>query len=288
MSALAVVTNINQRREMPSNRGFAPLWRDIDNQPWYKKHEGRYTAVFVQLLLKASTSDRIDTYRGQTSPLKPGQLARTYDQLANELGQTKSQIQNAFIMFKKLGQITTKSDGKFTVITLEKHAKFNTVNNTVNNTVKPLIECASSPILNTVNNTANNTQKNNSLEESLKDYAGQEAQPEPKTFLKERSDAFEDFWKLWSAAKKLVGGKNTAPKAKTKSKFLNETFPASKIRKIGVEMFDREVEAMLDLVWLAHDNIAKHRKTNTRSDWFNHESMWPAKFLSNAQWRDEA
>jgi hypothetical protein len=279
---LATVTDINQRRVMPSERGFAPLWRDIDKQPWYRKHEGRYTAVFIHLLLKASTSDRIDTYRGQTSPLKPGQLARTYEQLAKELGQTKSQVQNAFIMFKKLGQITTKSDGKFTVITLEKHAKFNTVNNTVNNTVKPLTECGLKPILNTGNNTANNTQKNNSLEESLKDAGSSEQR---LGFLEIREKAFEHFWKTWSDSKKLIGSKNTATKATTKSKFL-KIFTDSKVEHLGDEKFNAEINDLCQLAWLAHCDIAEKDKTREQSDWFNHRNMYPDKFLSNKQWRE--
>lgn len=168
MTAQLKLVQNPQERVMPSDNGFAPLWRDIKSQPWYSKHKGRYTAVFVHLLMEASHNDRINTYRGQTAPLKPGQLAKTYEQLARELGQTKSDIQNAFIMFRKLGQISTKSDGKYTVITLENWGKFNTVFNTASNTPQPHIKQGVEVQLNTVNNTANNTQNNNYLEQEKK------------------------------------------------------------------------------------------------------------------------
>ena len=86
----------------------------------------------------------------------------------------------------------------------------------------------------------------------------------------------------------MVGKVNTAPKATVKAKFLNQTFPASKVRAIGLESFNEEVELMLDLAWNAHSDIAKHDKTKTESSWFNYRSMYPSKFLSNAQWRDQA
>ena len=107
-------------------------------------------------------------------------------------------------------------------------------------------------------------------------------------YIEERNLAFEDFWKQWSDNKKMVGKINTAPKSTVKTKFLNQTFPASKVRAMGIEAFNQEVELMLDLAWNAHSDIAKNDKANTESSWFNYRSMYPAKFLSNAQWRDQA
>tara|TARA_R110000782_G_scaffold101560_1_gene188311 strand:+ start:34 stop:852 length:819 start_codon:yes stop_codon:yes gene_type:complete len=107
-------------------------------------------------------------------------------------------------------------------------------------------------------------------------------------YIEERNLAFEDFWKQWSDNKKMVGKINTAPKSAVKTKFLNQTFPASKVKAMGIEAFNQEVELMLDLSWNAHSDIAKNDKTNTESSWFNYRSMYPAKFLSNAQWRDQA
>ena len=107
-------------------------------------------------------------------------------------------------------------------------------------------------------------------------------------YLQERTTAFDDFWMQWGDNKKMVGKVNTAPKATVKTKFLNQTFPASKVRAMGIESFNEEVELMLDLAWNAHSDIAKHDKTKTESSWFNYRSMYPSKFLSNAQWRDQA
>ncbi len=107
-------------------------------------------------------------------------------------------------------------------------------------------------------------------------------------YLQERTTAFDDFWMQWGDNKKMVGKVNTAPKSTVKTKFLNQTFPASKVRAMGIESFNEEVELMLDLAWNAHSDIAKHDKTKTESSWFNYRSMYPSKFLSNAQWRDQA
>ena len=107
-------------------------------------------------------------------------------------------------------------------------------------------------------------------------------------YLEERTLAFDDFWRQWGDNKKMVGKVNTAPKSTVKTKFLNQTFNASKVRAMGIDAFNEEVELMLDLAWNAHSDIAKHDKTKTESSWFNYRSMYPSKFLSNAQWRDQA
>tara|TARA_R110000868_G_scaffold180558_1_gene421171 strand:+ start:171 stop:929 length:759 start_codon:yes stop_codon:yes gene_type:complete len=120
------------------------------------------------------------------------------------------------------------------------------------------------------------------------DFANQASPPIKQDYLEERTLAFDDFWKQWGDNKKMIGGSNTAPRAATKIKFLNQTFNASKVRTMGIESFNDEVELMLDLAWNAHSDIAKHDKANTESSWFNYRSMYPAKFLSNAQWRDQA
>jgi len=122
----------------------------------------------------------------------------------------------------------------------------------------------------------------------MHDLVNQAALPVNQDYLEERTLAFNDFWMQWGDNKKMVGKVNTAPKSTVKTKFLNQTFPASKVRAMGVESFNEEVELMLDLAWNAHSDIAKHDKTNTQSSWFNYRSMYPSKFLSNAQWRDQA
>ena len=122
----------------------------------------------------------------------------------------------------------------------------------------------------------------------MHDLVNQAALPVNQDYLEERTLAFNDFWMQWGDNKKMVGKVNTAPKSTVKTKFLNQTFPASKVRAMGVESFNEEVELMLDLAWNAHSDIAKHDKTKTESSWFNYRSMYPSKFLSNAQWRDQA
>mgnify|MGYP003112354060 CR=1 FL=1 len=164
MSNTATIHHINKgQRSMPSERGFIGLWRDIDKQPWYNLHKGRYTAVFIHLLISASHKPVQVVYRGQNITLMPGQLAKSFSQLAKELNQTKSDIQNAINTFKKYGQISTHSDGKLTVISIKKWSKFNTVGDTGCNTPEPHTNRGLEGKCNTANNTVSNTQNNNDL-----------------------------------------------------------------------------------------------------------------------------
>jgi hypothetical protein len=297
MAVLALVTKIDKgQRQMPSNNGYINLWRDIEKQPW--SDDAVAFGVFTKLMLRVQHKSYVTEYKGLKVALQPGERVLSYPDIVDMFKQVTDRYHAIRLIkkFKSLSQVYTRELKENNVhlgfvlgfFGWEKWQNCTTPQTTPATTPEALNLKALQVGKTTPQTTPQTTHINNNVLNKLKDNACFDNMPVPETFLKERSDAFDDFWKLWSDAKKLVGGKNTAPKAKTKTKFLNETFPASKVRKLGVEMFDREVETMLDLVWLAHDSIAKHKKTNTRSDWFNCESMWPAKFLSNAQWRDEA
>jgi len=290
---LALVNKNNQvKRDMPSENGFVILWRDINKQSW--SNESLPYAVFTKLLTQVQHKPYVAEVNGIKTPLQAGEIAMSYDkitQLFKEI-KDKSHARRIIKKFKSLSQIYTREIKKGNVnygfvvgfVGWEKWQNCDTPSDTPSDTPK----ATNIKALSTIRDTPSDTQRNNNVLNKLKDNACFDNKPVLETFLQERTDAFEDFWKTYSESKVLIGGKNKAPKAKTKSKFLNETFPASKIRSMGLEAFDQEVESLLDLVWLVYSDIAQHKKTNTRSDWFNHENMWPAKFLSNAQWRDEA
>jgi hypothetical protein len=293
---LALVNKNNQRREMPSKNGYIKLWRDIKKQPFWKK-DLEAKSIFIELIMAAQHTKKQVTYKNKVVSLDEGQLIISRTELGEDAGvDSESKIKRTLVKFDKLG-ITTRENVKHNghiigqIITLNNWEKWQNIDRSTDRPtdqsnvayLKGLTGGSDRPTDQSTVQHCNNVSNN-----SLKEYAGQDAPLELETFLQERTDAFEDFWKTYSESKVLIGGKNKAPKAKTKSKFLNETFPASKIRKMGLEAFDQEVDSLLDLVWLVYSDIAQHKKTNTRSDWFNHENMWPAKFLSNAQWRDEA
>jgi len=287
---LATVTSINRGKiVMPSDRGFVNLWRDIDQQPWYKLHKGRYTAVFVHLLLKASHKPTEIEFRGHKLTLMPGQIAKTYEQLARELNQTKSDIQNAIKTFVKHGQITTKTDGKFTIICLNNYLKFNTVSNTVSNTAKPHINQGVEPIVNTVSNTAVNTQNNKPLEEKEKNISvfGETDSRVLKDFSEERQELFQAFWSEWVKCKKLIGVKNTAKKHEAKKKFLNHTLPASKVRRIGLEAAAIEVDKIIDLAWSEHEALKADLDLGIKG-FHPIERTHPPRFLDQKGWEDQS
>ena len=293
---LALVHSNNQRREMPSKNGYIKLWRDIKKQSFWKK-DLEAKSIFIELIMAAQHTQKQITYKGKLVSLKEGQCITSRTELGDDAGvDSDSKIKRTLAKFDKL-DITTRENVKHNghiigqIITLNNWEKWQNIDQSTDQPtdqstvayLKGLDSGSDQPSDQSTDRLSNNVSNN-----SLKEYAGQEAPLAAKTFLQERSEAFEDFWKMWNECKKIIGGKNSAPKKISKTKFLNQTFPASKVNKMGLEAFDQEIELLLDLAWLAHNDIAENQKTNTESSWYNFRGMYPAKFLSNAQWRDEA
>lgn len=292
MSNLATVTHISQgKKDMPSKNGYVKLWRDAKNQPFWKK-DLEAKSIFIELLMLAQHTHKAITYKGKALSLKSGQLVISRSELGELSGvDSDSKVKRCLAKFEKLGQIgreNVKHNGHFIgqIITFLNWEKWQKSDQSTDQStdqprtaeIKALKGYSDQPIEQPTDQHSNNVSNN-----KIKEYAGSETPL--NDFLEIRESAFEHFWKTWSEAKKLVGLQNTAPKAKTKSKFMS-IFPASKIRSIGEQAFDEQINAMSEFAWNAHSDIASKRQIGESSDWFNHEKMWPAKFLGNRQWEE--
>ena len=274
MNKSAQIVNIDRgKQQMPSKNGYVSLWRDIAKQPWYSDPVA--ISIFVDLLITASHQTRVIMFKGVNIQLLEGQVITTRKILGDRFKIiSDSKVKRTLEMFEKLGQITRvnrKSKGRSLgqIITVSNWEKWQKMGALID---QPIDQPVDQPI-DQLNNTYNN---------NYKDHACFENKP---THLVLRQNAFEHFWRTWSDAKKLINRTNTAPKSKTKDKFL-KIFTDAYLNKIGLDAFELEIDAMCELVTLAHNDICQKLGSYDKSDYFNYSSMYPALFITNKQWRD--
>ncbi len=287
------VINIDQgKQKMPSKNGYVMAWRDIKKQPWYGNPEA--LAVFTHIMLSATSKPLTFDMKGVECDLSPGQYVTTYPQLAKVFDLSKSKVRSILKTFAKNGQIVTTQIkqgriNKGLVITLTGWSKWQkntdlliTPPNTPHDTrgVTYLKGCDTP--LNTPPNTPLSTVLNNNvLNNNNKSMLVSDEKSERVCHLEIREKAFEHFWQTWSKCKKLVGKINTAPKSTTKTKFLS-MLNDKHVEKIGVDGFRKELGLMCELAIGAHTDIAENKDSSFRA----YQNMYPAKFLTNKQWRD--
>ena len=105
---------------MASN-GFIKIHRKMVDWEWYK--DPNTFRVFVHLLLSASYKEA--EFRGHK--IKPGQVVCGRKQLAEELGLSESAIRTSLNHLKSTNEIAIKSTNKFSIITIKKWRKYQSV-----------------------------------------------------------------------------------------------------------------------------------------------------------------
>jgi hypothetical protein len=274
---------------MPSKNGFVNMWRDVRLQNWYGDPVAN--SIFHHLIYSASHQNRVVTFKGITLQLQPGQLAITIPIIQKTFNKVNSsKVDRVLKMFEKLKQIKHEnivSKGrsigqKITILNWEKWQNSEVPNETPTERPDTLILKAQSTGSERPSERPSELLNNNVINNNDKEHACFENKP---SHLQIRNKAFEHFWKVWGNNKKLIGKLNTAPKQTTKTKFLS-IMTESHVNKMGVEQFRAEINQICELVNFAHNDIAEKQGTKQQSDFFNFESMYPAKFLGNKQWRD--
>jgi len=98
--------------------GWIKLHRKVIKWEWYS--DGNTFRVFMHLLLTANYED--SRYKGYLIPR--GSVVTGYPSLAKTLGISIQNVRTAFSHLKSTGEITVKSTGKFSVVTLIKYEDY--------------------------------------------------------------------------------------------------------------------------------------------------------------------
>ena len=88
---------------------------------WYKDNNTK--AVFIHLLLKANSSNKV-TYAEGGIPIKRGQVAISYSTLCSELGMTERQIRTAISHLLATQSVTVSKRGKKSIYTIVSYADY--------------------------------------------------------------------------------------------------------------------------------------------------------------------
>lgn len=97
---------------MAEKSTFIKLDRNITKWRWYQN--GNTMRVFLHLLIEAN----IEANSFENITIKRGELATSYDSIANTLNLTNQQVRTAIKHLKSTGEITVKRYSKFQVITI--------------------------------------------------------------------------------------------------------------------------------------------------------------------------
>ena len=114
---------------MADKSTFIKLDRNIQEWRWYTN--ANTFRVFIHLLLNAN----IKANDFENAKIKRGELATSYDKIANTLKLTNQQVRTAISHLKSTGEITVKRYSKFIVISIVNYAQYQdklTVNSTIN------------------------------------------------------------------------------------------------------------------------------------------------------------
>lgn len=278
------------RPEMPSKNGYVMAWRDIKNQSWYGNPE--CLAVFMHIMLSATSKPKEYNRKGVDLMLKAGQFATSYEDIAEVFDLHKSKVRRFINMFVKSGQLTKSviTQGRINKGLLLSFTNWNkwqkplenadTQADTQTDTRKPAPVKVSRIHADTQADTQADTVLNNNDLNNNKDHAGSMTQQESQDL---QNKGFEHFWKCWSSCKKQIGKLNTAPKAKTFDNNFKKLFQLKTIATMGRAAYRSEINEMCEFAIGAHSDIASK---GSNSDFSNHAKMYPALFLSNKQWRD--
>jgi hypothetical protein len=286
------------------SKGFVPLYRAIAEQPWYT--DSIIFRVFVHLLLKASHKEHEVTFKDQRIQLREGQLITTVSILTRHLKiDSESKVKRALNKLCRLEEITKQNylvsnRSKGQIITL---VNWKERQKSVSPDVPPFVppdvplESLQNKALDVVgvlpdvppdapsNVQWNKNCSNKNESNKLKNNACHNKPVNQICHLEIRQKAFEHFWKCWSDNKKSIGRENTAPKSKTKAKFLLK-MNESHVNKLGLDGFKTEINLICELASIAHKDIADNNGTNRSSDYYSYEGMYPEKYLSNEKWRE--
>lgn len=292
MSNLANVTSINQGKSvMPSQNGFVRLWRDIRNQPYWKK-DLEAKSIFVELMMSAQHVATQREYKGMTVLLNPGQMVLSSSDISKLSGvDSTSKIERCLKKFEKLGQISRTTLKKMNrpvgqIITLLNYEKWQKIEQP---SEQPS-EQPETPNLKVVQGRCEQPVEqpteqlsNNDLSNNLKDMMDSEEpiEVEKVNYPEIRNKAFEHFWKCWNNCKREINSSNTAGKPNAKVKFAN-LFPTKQIESKGVDWLKSEIKLMCDLAWKAHKDYSQFGEN---SDYKSYKSMQPPRFFSNKAWR---
>lgn len=102
-----------------NNTGYIKVYRKMTQWEWYQ--DPTVSRVYLHLLL--SVNHAPGKWRG--IEIHPGQHITSYQHLADALGiKSKETISRALKKLEKTGEITTNSNGRYTIITLNNFTRY--------------------------------------------------------------------------------------------------------------------------------------------------------------------
>lgn len=162
------------------NKGYIPLWRDIqDNWIWQDEEPFDRRSAWIDLLLSVNHEERKLLINNQVIVIKPGQKWTSYRTLARQWNWSKDRVRRYIKLLKSDGMIYTDETRNGTLLTIVNWENFTIQNNTKSATYKDTDEYTSKDTGKDTDKykTIMNKNVNNDKERKEKDPAPLEIEP---------------------------------------------------------------------------------------------------------------
>ena len=162
------------------NKGYIPLWRDIqDNWIWKRPEPFDYRSAWIDLLLSVNHEEKKICIDGRLQVIRPGQMWTSVAKLADKWNWSRPKVYRYIKLLKTDGMVYTDGTPSGTLLTVINYSNFTIQGNTsvtsnVTSGVTPLV---TSGVTSGVTQTIMNNNVNNDKECKRKEPAPLEIEP---------------------------------------------------------------------------------------------------------------
>lgn len=162
------------------NKGYIPLWRDIqDNWIWKRPEPFDYRSAWIDLLLSVNHEEKKICIDGRLQVIRPGQMWTSVAKLADKWNWSRPKVYRYIKLLKTDGMVYTDGTPSGTLLTVINYSNFTIQGNTsvtsnVTSDVTPLV---TSGVTSGVTQTIMNNNVNNDKECKRKEPAPLEIEP---------------------------------------------------------------------------------------------------------------
>lgn len=278
-------------QDSPSSNGWVSLWRDVKEQSFYKDLIAR--AMFIDMILCAQHKSKRIQVDGVDVFLNTGQLFTKRKHFVDQ-GIDDSKVKRVLQKLESSGIISRETIKKskrsigqrITFLNWKKWQKNDQWSDQPSDQPEAANIKALSSDSDQCSDQPSDQENNNLLKDLKKSMPSSEGdQPDKNQFTNDRTESFDHMWSEWAKCKKLIGVKDNSKKKPTRDRFMNATFPASKVRKLGLKGFLSEVDKLVDLMWEEHEALYHDQQRGVKG-FHPIQNTHAVSFLKHEGWRD--
>ena len=144
------------------NKGYIPLWRDIqDNWLWKRPEPFDYRSAWIDLLLSVNHEEKKICIDGHIQVIRPGQMWTSVAKLADKWNWSRPKVYRYIKLLKTDGMVYTDGTPSGTLLTVMNYENFTLQGNT--NVTSSVTTSVTTPVTTSVTPTVTQTIMNKNV-----------------------------------------------------------------------------------------------------------------------------